>query len=246
MSLLSCHFFSETLQKHVQMKVILPEKGAGPFPVYYLLHGLSDDCHAWTRRSSIERYAENFPFAIVMPDGFRSFYTDNAEGPAYGRYILDDVLGFVERTFPVQRERTGRCIGGLSMGGYGALRLALSRPDLFISANSHSGALEAGRGVREQESFGEFLRVFGKTPLGSQHDLQALALSAQSKSALPHIRIDCGTEDYLLDHNRAFHTFAQKNKIPHEYEEFPGAHTWEYWDRHVQEALSFHAKHVTR
>src|SRR5215470_15991071 len=136
MAFLDFHFFSETLGLTCSAHVILPQattlqigmtggKKRNKYPTLYLLHGLSDDHTIWTRRTSIERYAANLPLMVVMPDGERGFYTDAKEGPK----------------FQTEAERAGRCIGGLSMGGYGAVKLALKHPDMFVSANSHSGAL---------------------------------------------------------------------------------------------------------
>lgn len=84
------------------------------------------------------------------------------------------------------------------------------------------------------------MRVFGPDPRGGPDDLFALAERIDHR-LLPALRIDCGAEDFLLDHTRAFHAHLDELGIPHEYEEFPGGHTWDYWDRHVQEALAFHA-----
>src|SRR5438045_2826240 len=151
MAFVHASFFSPVLNKCSQMNVILPEKGNGPFPVYYLLHGLSDDYTIWHRRTSIERYVSELPLIVVMPAGYRGFYTDAEQGPAYGRYMIEDVIGFVERTFPASSKRSARCVGGLSMGGYGALRLGLAHPNMFVSANSHSGACDVGRGHSQPE-----------------------------------------------------------------------------------------------
>lgn len=245
MSFIHAHFFSDALQKQVQCYVLLPDAGRGPFPVLYLLHGRSDDHTIWHRRTRIEQLVREMPLAVVMPDGFRGFYTDNESGPAYARYLYEDVIGFVERTFPVARKRSGRCIGGLSMGGYGALRAALARPDLFTSAHSHSGALKAGHNpVRFASSQpGEDRLIFGARPAGSAHDLFAWAKKRKRTAArLPKLRIDCGVDDYLIEHNRAFHAHLEALKIPHEYHEFAGAHDWAYWDEHIGEALAFHAR----
>ena len=143
MALIHASFFSKILQKCVQMNVVLPDTGMAPFPVFYLLHGLSDDYSIWHRRTSIERYVAEMPLIVVMPDGYRGFYTDNEIGPACGRYMVEDVIGFVQRAFPARRDRAGRCVGGLSMGGYGALRLALAHPALFVSAPSPSGSIRS-------------------------------------------------------------------------------------------------------
>jgi S-formylglutathione hydrolase FrmB len=245
MPLCDVHWFSSVLQKHVGAHVILPEVGEPPFATYYLLHGLSDDHTGWTRRTRIESYARDLPLIIVMPDGFRGFYTDNAEGPAYSRYIADELLAFVERNFPAKPTRTARCIGGLSMGGYGAFRTALAHPDRYASANSHSGALLYGarNAIRDSSPLTptEQRHIFGPAPAGSDHDLLALAKRARQSGPLPELLLDCGTEDHLLGDSRAVHEGLTRLGIAHEYREFPGAHDWDYWDAHVRDALAFHA-----
>ena len=242
MSFLHVCFFSNVLKKQVHANVLFPDGGKAPFPVYYLLHGLSDDYSIWHRRTSIERYCEKLPLIVVMPDGFRGFYTDNAEGPPYGQYIMEDVIGFTERTFPARSDRSGRCIGGLSMGGYGALRLALSHPETFVSANSHSGAMVFGHDEPRMED-PEFRRMFGKTPIGSAHDLFALAGKfTKKRGLLPKLKIDCGTADHQLEPNRRFIAHLKELKVPHDYAEFPGEHNWAYWDEHIREALAFHCQ----
>jgi S-formylglutathione hydrolase FrmB len=249
MALVHTHFFSPVLNKHVAAMAIVPQFAPPPWATMYLLHGLSDDYTIWHRRTSIERYVDGLPLVVVMPDGFRGFYTDNHEGPAYGRYFTDDVIGFVDRTFHVKRSRSGRCLAGLSMGGYGALRLALSRPELFASAVSHSGAVLAGSrppAQRPDSPFRQEMRhIFGPRPVGSEHDLKHLgAIKAARSGKLPRLRIDCGTEDFLLEDNRQFHAFLTEKKIPHHYQEHPGAHDWKYWDTHIQSAVSFHAENL--
>ena len=156
-------------------------------------------------------------------------------------------MGFVERNFPAKRERAGRHIGGHSMGGYGAVRLALEHPEVFASANSHSGAFMRGpistsKDVPDRfSSFpGEMLQIFGASPIGSKHDVLAVAGRAKAANAIPRLHLDCGTEDYLLDANRALHATFEEMRVPHAYKEYPGAHEWDYWDQHIQEAIAFH------
>ncbi|MBN2452554.1 MAG: esterase family protein [Lentisphaeria bacterium] len=237
---------SEVLGKQVGMAVILPDVGVPPFPVFYLLHGLSDDYTIWHRRTRIEWYVRDLPLIVVMPDGFRGFYTDNAQGPDYATYMAVELPALVQRFLPARTDRGGRCIGGLSMGGYGALRLALGYPERYVSANSHSGALLFGhRNPDPQDARApEFLRITGPNPAGSTHDLLTLARRCGERGMLPALRIDCGTEDFLLPANREFLAFLKAEGIAHEYAEFPGAHTWDYWDTHVQEALAFHCRHL--
>jgi len=246
MALCQIHWKSNVLMKHVGTTVILPETGQPPFATYYLLHGLSDDYTIWQRRTRVEWYVRDKPLIVVMPDGLRGFYTDNDAGPAYGKYIAEELTAFIERNFPAKRERSARHIGGLSMGGYGAVRMALAYPHLYSSANSHSGAFMRGPIAtgNEPDRFRSFpqemLQIFGPNPVGSHHDVLALAERAKLSGQLPRLLLDCGTEDYLLDANRALHAAFEKLDVPHKYHEYPGAHDWDYWDRHLREALEFH------
>ncbi len=241
MALCQVNWFSNVINKMVVANVIVPD-GPGPFATFYLLHGLSDDHSAWLRRTRIEMYAAAYPMIVVMPDGFRGFYTNNNQGPAYGQYIGQELCDFIERTFHARPERAARMIGGLSMGGYGALRIALGYPDRFISATSQSGAVMRGSGAGAGQVGDEFSQIFGPSPEGSEHDLVHLAHRAAAAGELPHMRLDCGTSDFLLEQNRDFHRRLRALKIPHEYDEFPGDHNWDYWDLHVRQALRFHAQ----
>ena len=184
-----------------------------------------------------------------MPDGGRSFYTDAREGSAWERHILEDVIGFVDHFFPTIPERRGRAIGGLSMGGYGAMKLALKRPDLFGSASAHSGCHRIVRDVaaglapaEHADLLPELRRIYGAAP---SPDTDPFALAARIDRAIaPALRFDCGLEDFLLDHSRDFHAHLARLGLPHEYREHPGGHTWDYWDAHVPEALAFHAARI--
>lgn len=241
---LALNLSSKHLGQRVSLTALLPEIGDGPFATLYLLHGLSDDHTIWTRQTALERHAANLPLAIVMPQGFRGFYTRNEAGPDYVSYLLHDVIGTCERLLPLRRDRGGRSIGGLSMGGYGALRVGLAHPDRFTSIGSHSGALGYGSGQLANRSSltpGEYRRIFGEAPAGTDHDLVALARRANSTSPLPAIAIDCGVDDFLIEQNRTFHIALEAIALPHAYAEHPGEHNWAYWDARLPAALAFHA-----
>jgi putative tributyrin esterase len=239
MAFCQLHWFSSVLSKQTTTWVLLPDGVKPPYHTFYLLHGLSDDHTIWLRRTRIEMYLAGKPLIVVMPDGGRGFYTDHENGPKYAQHIGIELPEMIEKTFPAKSTRAFRHIGGLSMGGYGALRIGLGFPDRFSSINSHSGALMFGHHPEETP---ERILMVGNKPAGSKHDLSTLARSAKRKGATPRIRIDCGTEDFLLEHNRWLHGELTKLKVPHQYEEFPGSHTWDYWDLHVQAALAFHLK----
>lgn len=230
-----------SLQKACSMQIILPEMTKEPYPVMYLLHGLSDDHTIWSRRTRIEWYVRNLPLAVVMPDGGRGFYCDAVNGPANESHIIKDVIGFVDTHFNTKAERSGRVIAGLSMGGYGALKLALKFPDMFCSVVSHSGGVAAGHKPYREELAAEMRLIYGDNYIGGKDDLWAIA-ERVDRSKLPAIRMDCGLSDFLLEDNRAFHQHLVKLGIPHEYEEFPGDHNWDFWDTHIQETIQFHAK----
>ena len=251
MSLFTAHWHSQILEKSTTAQIIFPETGKPPFPVLYLLHGLSDDSTMWTRQTRLESYVSSLPLIVVMPDGYRGFYTDNEAGPAYARHIGEELPAFIERTFPAIPRRSARAIGGLSMGGYGALRVGLGCCGRFCSVHSHSGAVGWGRNGKIEslaKSPGrgpgfaaEMLRIFGPSPGGTDHDL--LALAKRAKIALK--LLDCGKDDSLLADNRAFAKDLRAAKIPHAYHEYPGQHDWGYWDTHIRQALAFHMKNLS-
>lgn len=243
MSLLQVRYRSEALVKACSMHIILPDKGEGPFPVYYLLHGLSDDDSIWERRTRIEWYVRDLPLIVVMPDGGRGFYTDAADGLGqHESHLIKDVIGWVERFLPARKDRQGRVIGGLSMGGYGSLKLALKYPQLFGAVAAHSSAIfppnRPAPSNAPEERRRLFATIFGSAFAGSENDLFALSQRLDHK-LLPAIRFDCGLQDGLLDGNREFHTHLERLGIPHEYAEYPGIHDWDYWNEHVQESIAF-------
>jgi putative tributyrin esterase len=246
MALCELRYFSNALQKQTGAFVILPEVGKPPYPTLYLLHGLSDDHTIWQRRTSIERYVGNLPLIVVMPDGGRGFYADAFEGYAYQSALAVELPERIDRTFPTLASREGRCVAGLSMGGYGAFRFALTFPDQYAAAVSHSGALGWGHSLEGRNGLppsAEFQRILGPDFVGGPNDLFALVENAD-KATLPALRFDCGTEDFLIEHNRDFQKHLTTLGISHEYAEHPGSHEWGYWDRYIQDSLAFFAQHL--
>lgn len=225
------------------MLALVPDAGSGPFPVLYLLHGLLDDYTGWLRRTRIELFVRDKPLIVVMPDGQRGFYAnaigDGDRGARYMDHITHEVIGNTERLLPVKRTRGGRAVGGLSMGGYGAMLLGLTYPNHFISVHAHSGALLAGTKPTDGAPH-DFARVFGRNGAGSDLDLLVLAHRCKTAGKVPRLLIDCGTEDFLLADNRQFHLFLRQIGVAHEYREYPGQHDWFYWDARIAEAIDFH------
>lgn len=238
MPLARLQYFSAALGKQTAVNLILPEASAdAPYVPWLLLHGLSDDETAWARRTSLERYVDGTNVLVAMPDGGRGFYIDADEGFAFFTALAEELPTMLERYFPL---RETWAVGGLSMGGYGAMRFGLGHPARFRSVHAHSAALGFAHVSRYGES-SEFTRLVGAVPTGGKDDLFALASGIENP---PAIRIDCGTEDFLLDDNRAFHAHLEAVGVAHEYEEFSGAHDWSYWDLHVRDQFAFHRKNL--
>lgn len=240
MALHQIHFRSQPIGMQSSMWAIVPQV-AGPLPVVHQLHGHSDDHTIWLRRTTIELHAERIGAIVVLHNGERSFYHDDVAGHRLWEQHILQAIAYIDATFRTVTDRRGRAIGGLSMGGYGALKLALRHPHLFGSAVSHSGALDAV-GLMAARKPGDVLgddmrRVFGATVPASA-DLFKLAPRAKP---LPKLHIDCGSEDFLLPCNRKLHAFLEKRRIAHTYREYPGSHNWQYWQDRLPEAFDHHA-----
>ena len=245
MAVCNVNYWSPALVKETGCCVMLPDRQTrpGPYPVFYLLHGLSDDYTAWLRWTSLERYVRDLPLIVVLADGHRSFYCDASDGFAYEQALVKDLIGFIDTHFRTVKSGRGRAIGGLSMGGYGAMKLTLKYPDKFCSVSAHSGVYLHIRECwweREDNPWAaEMRRIYGTEKACRENDPFALADKLDPTRA-PAIWLDCGVDDGLLRDNRALHAHLRKLGIKHTYHEYPGSHNWGYWDEHVQQAIAFH------
>ena len=224
----------------------------------YLLHGLGGNAGDWVSdRAQLARHAAPYDLIIIVPEGRDAWYTDSATVPAdkYETYFVQELLPDVQRRFRTIETRAGRAVAGLSMGGYGALKFGLKHPGLFAFAGSMSGALAVASWDADDPSMPAFLkpslaRVYGATnsPVRPANDIFKIVreLPAERASALPFIYLDCGTEDFLVASNRDFAGLLLERKIPHEFRQLPGGHTWPYWDKQVQEVLRIAAQHLTQ
>lgn len=257
MALLHVDFFAETLGMSTGMEVILPQQSRGQIgmedhyqgerlPTLYLLHGLSDDQTIWQRRTSIERYVAGMNLAVVMPTVHRGFYTDQVQGYDYYTFVSQELPALCESFFPLSPRREDRFAAGLSMGGYGAMKLGLLLPDRYAAVASLSGALDIVAHIQEEIDGGspnapEFVRTFG-TPeeaRGGPNDLFAAARALAEKPQRPAIYVACGTEDFLYADNQRFvEAFAKPLNIRYETHE-GAAHTWDYWDARIQDVLAW-------
>jgi putative tributyrin esterase len=249
MALIHCDFFSRALGLATSMFVILPEprpdrpRPAQGWPTLYLLHGLMGDHTSWTRETAIERYVQGLNLVMVMPAGGRSFYTDMARGLKYWTFVSQELPALARGMFPLSAAREDNFVAGLSMGGYGAFKMALRCPEKFAAAASLSGSLDMAAHPHEGGDWiVELENVFG--PLaglaGSDNDLLALAARlAASPAPRPALYQWCGTEDFLYPDNVAFRDLARRLKLDLLYEEAPGDHNWLYWDRQIRRVLEW-------
>lgn len=249
MALIHCNFTSDVLGLQRSMDVILPhdlaprEPPRGRAPVLWLLHGLSDDHTIWQRRTSIERYASERGLAVVMPSVDRGFYTDMVCGPRWWTHVSEELPRLVASMFPVSERREQTFVAGLSMGGYGAFKLALRQPGRFAAAASLSGATDARLRMtekREDRDPVEMQRIFGKgaKEFDPGNDLFDLARKVKPAEC-PKLFQCCGTEDFLYEENVRFRDHARALGLPLTYEEGPGSHEWGYWDRMIQRVLDW-------
>ncbi len=231
---------SQALERTVTFTVLLPNPaivGPGPYDVLVQLHGYHDDHTAWLYKSRLWNYAEKLPLIVVLPDGQNGWWSNFGRGRMFEDMVAVDIRNYVLTMFPT-RQGNRWAIGGLSMGGFGAIRLGLKHPGKFCSIFAHSSKIAAPEDefVWSDPRWSQTLQDELRTDL----DCYRWANEAD-RQILPRLSFDCGTEDFLLEDNRRFHAYLEQIDLPHTYTEYPGEHTWDYWDTHIQTALRQHA-----
>ena len=255
MAFCELRYHSDALGRAVSVNVILPENAKTligmntsaqeTYKTLYLLHGLSDDHTIWERRTSIERYAAEYGIAVVMPNGGRSWYTDMANGARYFTFITEELPSVCRGFFRgMSEKREDNFIGGLSMGGYGAVKAALTHPDNYGGCICLSGALDiASFGHHSLE---EWRAIFGygltstEELRGSRHDVYSLAENnAREQKPFPKLYMWCGDDDYLLSSSTRLDKLLIELGVEHKYEQSEGNHSWQWWDLHIQDGLRY-------
>lgn len=247
MALLTMHFNSIELKMHTLVNVIIPDsvrmdnKPLSERKVLWLLHGLSDDGTAWLRFSRIEQYAQKYGLVVVMPSAGRSMYCDNVLGQNYFTHIAEELPDYLSLVFGLSRKREDNFIAGLSMGGLGAAKIALTYPERYFAMGSFSGLLELGSLVYvvndDMRNEFPFMLEALKDIDGSPLNPPALLDAKRDKDLKMYIT--CGLQDNLLVTNYAFKERADELGIKARYVFEDGTHEWGYWDRHVKLFLDF-------
>lgn len=239
-------FFSSTLCMMTDVAVVIPDNGVkrlenGDYPVLFLLHGLSDNHTAWSRRTKLDLYAEETGIAIVMPEVQRGFYQNMAYGLPYYTYIVDELPKLCNQFFRTTLDPAHTFVAGLSMGGYGAMRCALTYPERYAKAACTSAVTDVCR-FFETNPCGmgkaEITSLFGD---GIEEDEDLFKLAASGKTFPPIYQV-CGESDFLIEDNRRFHAHLEECGVVHTYEEWAGAHEWRFWDTAIEKFLRFFAQ----
>lgn len=256
---------SSLMRRELPFQVILPEKyhtSKENYPVLYLLHGLFGSCDNWLELTGIRSYLADQELLVVLPEGGNSWYSDSAtvEKDKFESSFINELIPNIEAKYRVFENKEKRAIAGLSMGGFGALKFALKRLDLFVFAGSMSGAFDAPRLTENNQRFGweemspSIMEVFGKkdSAVRVENDLFEIIsqVSEENKSSFPYIYIDCGCDDGFLEVNRELAELLEEKRITFEYYEVFGGHDWNYWDKQLQiilrkvdEILNFEKEH---
>ncbi|MDE3237175.1 MAG: esterase family protein [Bacteroidota bacterium] len=234
--------YSTSMRKTIKAVVITPDdySTARALPVVYLLHGYSGNYADWvTNAKGFEKAADLYQMIIVCPDGNNSWYWDSPidSNYKYETYVSKELISWIDNKYKTIKNRTGRAITGLSMGGHGALYLAFRHQDVFGAAGSMSGGVD----IRPFPTHWDMALRLGKY---SEHPeywekntvINMLNLLQPNSLAL---LIDCGTEDFFYKVNEHLHEQLLYRDIPHDYITRPGAHNWNYWTNSIQYQLLF-------
>lgn len=239
---------SESMNKNVNVSVVLPDSyGARRLPVVYLLHGYGDNnLIGYLNRTNVRQLADQQNLIVVIPDGGTSWYFDSPIDPTYRyeTFVAKELVAYVDKNYITDARRERRAITGLSMGGHGALYLAIRHQDTFGAAGSMSGGvdfrpfpnswdikLRLGEEKTHQSNW-DNNTVVGQLPLLKDGALQLV--------------IDCGTEDFFFEVNTQLHEALTKQGIHHEFTSRPGNHSWDYWRRSLRDHILFFSDYFTK
>ncbi len=241
---------STAMSKKPKAVVVLPEqylKSQSRFPVVYLLHGWSGSYRDWPTKIDLKPLADKYGFIIVCPDGgYAGWYINSPliKDSQYETYIAKEVVAFVDKNYRTVADSTGRYLCGLSMGGHGAFTLLAKYPEQYAGAGSMSGAMAMTGGERRAG----LADILGDYETNQQRwgENSALILADRLVGRNKAILIDCGVDDFLYQTNVLLHKKMLDLKIPHDYIERPGAHTWGYWTNALEYHLLFFRKNFNR
>lgn len=254
MAILDCMVRSNLLQMDTRLQVVIPDNRDGktlrPEKVVYLFHGYGRGADQWLRETFVEKDCARYGFIAVCPDVGHSFYTDLKYGQPFFSYVTDELPIIVNRLFSIDPPRENTFVAGLSMGGYGAMKAALTYPDRYMSAGSFAGALDVEqlqkRMLQDVNSlaYAESCGMFGvgeKVP-ESDNLLSLLEeVSLLPREERPKLYQSVGKQDDIYPLNIAFRKKADALGMPLTYQEWDGGHNYKFWTESLSKCLQFFA-----
>ena len=271
MAVLTIHYNSKILRLATAARIVIPStitgdktpdyearyREKGRLPVLWLLHGGSDNYTDWGNYTKVQYYADQYGYAVVMPDAQTSSYANMAYGPDWLDFYLTELPEYMYSRFPLSRERRDNFISGMSMGGFGTVKLALLQPERFLAAVPLASAVEVAKRYAE----GRWDRVPGGAPkdgkpslfndiygcddhpeqvLGTREDCYALLKKdVEEGKELPRFLFCQGTEDHTYEGNVEYRKYAETLGVRFEWLEAPGRHDWDSWNLYLPEVFRF-------
>jgi S-formylglutathione hydrolase FrmB len=244
-------FHSASLNREMPYRVVLPASisPGSKLPVIYLLHGGDGGFRDWSNYTDVARFAEH-GLILVMPDAGNSYYTNSAEHPQerYEDYIVRDLISDVETRFPVASDRAHRAILGISMGGFGAIKLSLHHLELFSFAGGLSSAIDVPNRPFSVMRIGQWRQhraIFGAwgSPTRRDNDPFVLARTVDPVTS-PYFYLTCGDAEGLLPANRSFAHLLDERHFHYEFHVVPGGHNWNQWNACLEDCFSSLLKHL--
>jgi S-formylglutathione hydrolase FrmB len=237
---------SVAMNKTVPVKFILPDSanlGRETFPALYLLHGAGDNEGTWLNLTSIGALADQYGIIVACPNADASWYFDSPENPQskYETFVSRELVQYVDGHYRTRIDRKFRAIAGNSMGGHGALFLAIRHPDVFGIAVSMSGGVDF-RPFPDNWNIKNVIGTIEEHP-ERWNDLVVLNQAKNLKDGDLALSIECGTSDFFLTVNRALHRELLAQKVSHDYSERPGSHGWPYWSNAIKCEMLFISEH---
>lgn len=234
--------YSSKLEMATGINIIIPDGIVNAnTPVLYLLHGISDNCTGWCRQTSLERYAIKHKVVVVMPEVQRSFYSDMTYGLKYFSYISQELIQYVGDLFGFPTDREHTYIAGLSMGGFGALKCALTNPNQYKGVAAFSAVCDIDDIIKQNmpaAKKNELQAILGDSLIaGDENRLDLLAKKAKNTGL--SVMMTCGISDMLYSQNIALRDKLVSEGFSMHYLEWEGDHTWDFWDRSIELALEF-------
>ncbi len=241
MAFFRCDLMSESLGMTTSVLVTMPDTDdLDTAPIIYLLHGLTDNCTGWARYTQAEHLARTHSAILIMPEVQRSFYTDMACRPKYFTYVNQELQAMVRRFFGIQPNPARTYIMGLSMGGYGALKCALTAPQQYAGAAGFSSVADIKAKLPTFSRWHEDQALFSDGVVPPEDDLFALATrfaDGTQKGRMPEIFLACGQQDGLFADNLRLRDHLRGMDWPLTWYEAPGDHNWFFWNDALTRAM---------